>query len=101
MKWATLENLSTTVMTTVMPLDGGRPVTKYIAMCDQVREGTDSGWSNPAGGQMEPFPAAQTRQANTNKWTSRTTDGHQNCCLINMQVQVVPGWQASLEWPHL
>ncbi len=101
MKWAALENLSTTVRTTVMPLDGGRPVTKSIAMCDQGREGTDSGWSSPAGGRLEPFPAAQTGQADTNKRASRATDGHQNRCLINMQVRVAPGWQASLdEWPH-
>ncbi len=29
------------------------------------------------------------------------TNGHQNRCLINMQVRVAPGWQASPdEWPH-
>ncbi len=70
-------------------------------MCDQGREGTDSGWSSPAGGRLEPFPAAQTGQADTNKRASRVTDSHQNRCLINMQVRVAPGWQASLDdWPH-
>ncbi len=79
----------------------GRPVTKSIAMCDQGREGTDSGWSSPAGGRLEPFPAAQTGQADTNKRASAPRTATKNRCLINMQVRVAPGWQASLdEWPH-
>lgn len=38
-----------TVRTTVLTLDGGWPMTKSTAMCDQGRERTDRGWSNPIG----------------------------------------------------
>ncbi len=33
-----------------------QPVTKSIAMCDQGREGTGSGWSSPAGVDWSPYP---------------------------------------------
>ncbi len=100
-KWVAFENLSTTVRTTVLPSERGKPVTKSIAMCDQGREGTDSGWSSPAGGRLAPLPAAQMGQADTNRRASLTMDGHQNRCLISLWVRVAPGWQARLEeWPH-
>ncbi len=100
-KWAAFENLSPTVRTTVLPLEGGKPVTKSIAMFDQGREDTDSGWSSPAGGRLEPLPAAQIRQAAANCRTSLAMDGHQNHCLINLWVRVAPGWQARVEeLPH-
>ncbi len=51
-KWAALENRSTTVKTTVFPADGGRPVTKSRAMCDHGREGMGSGLRKPAGGEL-------------------------------------------------
>lgn len=85
----------------VLPLDGGRPVTKSTAMCDQGREGTDSGWSSPAGGRLELLPAAKIEQVDTNWRASIVMNGHKNRCLVNIQVRVGPGWQASLdEWPH-
>ncbi len=97
MKWTAFENLSTTVL----PLDGGRPVTKSMAMWDQGLEGIDSGRRSPTGGRLEPFPTAHTGQANTNSRASRATDGHQNRCLISASVRATPGWQASPEeWPH-
>ncbi len=83
-KWVTFENLFTTVRTTVLPMEGGKPVTTSIVMCDQGREGTDIGWSSPAGGRLEPLLAAQMGQADTNRQESLTMDGHQNRCLINL-----------------
>ncbi len=101
MKWTAFENLSTTVRTTLLPLDGGRPVTKSMAMWDQGLEGIDTGRRSPTGGRLEPFPTAHTGQANTNSRASRATDGHQNRCLISASVRATPGWQASPEeWPH-
>jgi len=38
-KWTTFKNLYTKAMTTVLPLDIGRPVTKSAAMCDQGLKG--------------------------------------------------------------
>lgn len=61
-----LKNLSTTVRTTVLPLDRGWLVTKSMAMCDQGLEGIDSGLSSPAEGRLEPLPTAHTGQAITN-----------------------------------
>ncbi len=46
-KWVAFENLSITVRTTVLPLEGGKPVTKSIAVCDQGREGTEKTAPNP------------------------------------------------------
>lgn len=42
MKWASFENRSTTVKSTVLPCKGGRAVTKSRAMWNQGLEGTDS-----------------------------------------------------------
>ncbi len=64
-KCAAFENRSTTVKTTVMPLEGGRAVTKSSAMWDQGLEGTDSGRSNPSGGRLDVLLVAQTEQART------------------------------------
>ncbi len=54
------------------------------AMCDQGCEGTDSGWSSPTGGRLEPLPAAQIGQAATNRRASLAMDDHQKRCLINL-----------------
>lgn len=50
MKCTDLENISTTVRMVVLPLEGGRPVTKFKAIYNQGWLGTGSGLSNPAGG---------------------------------------------------
>lgn len=48
-KCAALENLLMMVSMTVLPSEGGKPVTKSRAMCDHGRAGMDSGWRRPAG----------------------------------------------------
>ena len=65
MKCAAFENRSTTVKTTVMPLEGGRAVTKSRAIWDQGLEGTGSGRSKPFRGRLDVLPVAQTEQAKT------------------------------------
>ncbi len=65
MKWAAFENRSTTVKTTVFPLEAGRPETKSSEMWDQGLDGTDSGWRSPAEGRLEVLETAQTEQAKT------------------------------------
>ncbi len=101
MKWAAFENRSTTVKTTVFPLEAGRPVTKSSEMWDQGLDGTDSGWRSPAEGRLEVLETAQTEQAKTKHRMSRAIDGHQNRCLIRNVVRLTPGWQATLEqWLH-
>ncbi len=98
---AAFENRSTTVKTTVMPLEGGRAVTKSSATWDQGLEGTDSGRSNPSGGRLDVLLVAQTEQARTKSWISRAINGHQNRCFTKQLVRFTPGWQATLEqWPH-
>lgn len=46
---AALENWSTTITITVLPLDGGRPVTKSRTMWDQDLPGMGRGCRSPAG----------------------------------------------------
>lgn len=48
-KWTNLENLSMMVRTAVLPSDGGSPVTKSTATCDQGRGGMGKGRRKPAG----------------------------------------------------
>ncbi len=74
MKWAAFENRSTTVKTTVFPLEAGRPVTKSSEMWDQGLDGTDSGWRSPAEGRLEVLETAQTEQAKTKHRMSRAID---------------------------
>ncbi len=64
-KWVAFENRSTTVKTTVLPWEGGSPVTKSSEMWDQGLEGTGSGWRSPAGGRLEVLEMAQTEQDKT------------------------------------
>lgn len=40
----------------VLPSDGGSPVTKSMAMCDQGDLGIGRGLRRPAGGWWEVFP---------------------------------------------
>ena len=77
-KCACLENLSTIVKITELPLDTGRPVTKSNARCDQSRLGTGSGQRSPAGGWREVLLRAQVTQADTNSRVSASIVGHQN-----------------------
>lgn len=75
MKLTALEKRSTTVTITVLPLDGGRPVTKFRAICDQVQEEIGRGCNRPADGRSED---RQTEQAPTNQRMSSAIAGHQN-----------------------
>lgn len=93
MKWAAFEKQSTVVRMTELPEDGGSPVIKSSAMCDQGFQGTGSGLRRPAGGELDTFFCAQLGQADTNSWTSRARDGHQKKCCINGQVRFLPRWQ--------
>lgn len=97
MKWAAFEKRSTMVRMT----DGGGPVIKSSAMCDQGFQGTGSGLRRPAGGELDTFFCAQLGQADTNSGTSRARDGHQKKCCINVQVRFLPRWQENfVEWAH-
>ncbi len=101
LKWVAFENRSTTVKTTMLPWEGGRPVTKSSEIRDQGLEGTNSGWRSPAEGRLEVLEIAQTKQAKTKSPMSRAIDGHQNRYLMRNVEWVTPGWQANLEeWPH-
>ncbi len=51
---------------------------------EPVHYSEDYGWSSPDGGWLEPLPAAQIGQADTNRRASCTTDGHQKHCSINL-----------------
>lgn len=89
-QWATFEKQSTVVRMTELPEDGGSPVIKSSAMCDQGFQGTCSGLRRPAGGELDTFFCAQLGQADTNSWTSRARDGHQKKCCISGQVRFLP-----------
>lgn len=58
--------------------DGGRPVTKSTAMCEQGRPGTGKGHRSPAGGCVVVLLWAQTGQAEMYSRASLARDGHQN-----------------------
>ncbi len=94
-KWAALENRSTTVKTTVFPADGGRPVTKSRAMCDYGREGMGSGLRKPAGGELLDLVWAQTGHEATKRRMSRSLVGHQNLWRMMASVPLTPGWTAN------
>ncbi len=47
MNRAALENRSKTTWMTVLPWDGGSPVTKSRERCDHGLRGTGNGWSSP------------------------------------------------------
>lgn len=49
MKWAALENRSTTTRIVVSLWDGGNPVIKSTNRWDQGRLGMGRGWRNPGG----------------------------------------------------
>jgi hypothetical protein len=49
MKWAYLENLSTTVRIMLLPCTFGSASTKSMEMSAQTREGMGSGGRRPAG----------------------------------------------------
>ncbi|KAI3356004.1 hypothetical protein L3Q82_017277 [Scortum barcoo] len=63
MKCVIFENRSTTVSTTMLPFDGGRPMMKSSVKCDHSLCGTGSGWSNPTQAYLDALPQAQTEQA--------------------------------------
>ena len=57
------------VSMTVLPSDGGNPVMKSTAICDQGRLGMGKGRSRPAGGQWEALLLAQqSRQPRTHEF---------------------------------
>lgn len=55
-KWVTLENWSTKVKITMLPWEGGKPVIKSSAMCDQGWPGMDSSLRRPKGVMLSPEP---------------------------------------------
>jgi len=67
-----------TVRMLVLPLDGGRPVTKSRVICDHGWLGTCRGQSNPARGLVEILLGAQVEQATMNArvlWATRSVAG--------------------------
>lgn len=61
--WTALEKWSMMVKITVLPWEGGSPVTKSTAICDQRRLGVGRGSRCPAGGELEALERAQVVQA--------------------------------------
>lgn len=55
---------------TVLPDDGGIPVTKFRAMCDEGHLGMGAGHRRSAGGELGTLFRAQTEQAATYSWMS-------------------------------
>lgn len=58
-----LENLSTVLKTTMLPLDGGSPVTKSMDMWDQGHQGMGYGRRNYSGLNVGSLFCAQVGQA--------------------------------------
>lgn len=86
---------------TVFPRDKGRPVTKSREIWDHGRGGSGNECNNLAGCWHVALLAAQAEQDLTKSVTSLIISGHQNCCIINRRVRLIPGWQAILELcPH-
>lgn len=98
-KWA--ENRSTIVTPTVLPLDGGKPVTKSRAICDHGRWGTGRGWIIPTGCWWEALLRAQMGQAATYSLTSASMDGHQKRWRTWDRVRWIPWWQENWVVPPL
>lgn len=95
MKCTILENWSTTVIITVLPSEGGSPVTKSKAMWDQGQCGVGRGHSSPFLQWLDPLLRAQMEQAATYSSTSAFIEGHQNLCEAWNIVLLTPGWQDS------
>ena len=100
-KCTALEKRSTIVSTTVLPSEGGRPVTKSTAMCDHGRCGTGRGRRRPAGARCDDLPRAQMEQAATKPLVSSAMEDHQNRCRRRERQRRNPGWQTTLDsCPH-
>lgn len=86
----------------MLPLEGGRPVTKSMAMWDQGRCSIGSGCNNPAVSQVVPLLRAQMEHAVTYSWTLGFMEGHQNLGETWERVFRIPGWhdssEASAQW---
>ena len=90
-KWAVFENRSIMVSMVVLPLDGGRPVTKSREMLDHGRLGIGSGRSSPDRGLLDVMLRAQVAHAAAKARVSRSMVGHQNRWHRKARVRVIPG----------
>lgn len=81
---------------TVLPLDGGRPVTKSIAMCDQGQLGMDNG-SRPEGWGLEDLEHAHMELAAIYSRTHFSIDGQNNRLHSKVRVLCTPAWQETHE----
>ena len=97
MKYAAFEKRSITVRMVVLPSDGGRPVTKSRAMCDQGQLGMGRGHSRPERGRVEVLFRAQIAHTAIKERMSASIVDHQNPRRMKSNVRVIPGWQVSLE----
>jgi len=90
-RWATLENLSTTVKITEIPSDQGRPETKSKAMCDQ---GTKLVLARVAKALY--LLLQQTTLAQMYSLMCLTRVGYQKEHLSSSMVKFLPRWQENL-----
>jgi hypothetical protein len=75
MKWAYLEKRSTTVRMTDFPWTLGSPSMKSIEMSAHTWDGTSSGCSRPAGGNVSVLFRWQVAQDRTQSWTRARSCG--------------------------
>lgn len=78
----------------VLPSDGGSPVTKSTAICDQGPRGSRKRLRRLAGGLFDVFPWANTGQVTTKDLASCWMEGHQNHCCSKRRIWAKP------RWPH-
>lgn len=75
----------------VLPWDGGKPVTKSRATCDQGQQGVGRGSNSPAGGRFPLLDLADVTQAETNSLISEVMVGHQKYLVANEFMRLAPG----------